>query len=256
MREEALGHKLREIAREEVPAGADLWPAIVVQVEGKGLGRPHRYASRSRLLALSAATLALALFFAATGPAAMAKVSDMMQRFGMVLLSPDAARQLTQPTLTPSGGWSQPQQTEAIAPRAVDRPIEEVQRQVDFQIRTPTWLPDGVVFRGAMASSDGQGAVVSYRGVHDPNSGIGVQMRRGRLVSGYGVPSSATQEVQVHGEPAIYAQGAWTKDGTWNERADAGMLSWEDRGFTYYVSSSGLGLSREDLVRIAESLSP
>jgi hypothetical protein len=33
-----------------------------------------------------------------------------------------------------------------------------------------------------------------------------------------------------------------------------GLLSWHDEGFTYVLQFSGLGLSRDDLIRIAESV--
>lgn len=256
MREEVLAHKLREIAKEDMPEGADLWPVIVTRVRRERVRARHRNATRGRFLAIALIAVALALVLVTGGSIATAKVGDMLQRFGIVLLGPEPGTRVTQPAQAPVGTWSQPRQVEAGVPHPVDRPLEEVQRQVDFQIRTPTWLPDGIVLRGAVASGDGQAAVASYRAIRDPNIGLSVQMRRGRQAGGYGVPASAIEDVWVHGVSAVYARGAWTKDGTWNDSADAHMLSWEDKGFTYYLSSSGLGLSREDLVRIAESLSP
>jgi hypothetical protein len=53
------------------------------------------------------------------------------------------------------------------------------------------------------------------------------------------------QKVTVNDQPAIYE---------WVEGKDLGTLSWEQDGFTYTVGGRGLGLSRDSLIRIAETL--
>jgi hypothetical protein len=58
----------------------------------------------------------------------------------------------------------------------------------------------------------------------------------------------------VHGRPAIYARGGNGDRGGWDATVDAGLLSWHDDGFTYVLQFSGLGLSRDELIRIAESV--
>jgi hypothetical protein len=79
-------------------------------------------------------------------------------------------------------------------------------------------------------------------------------MQRGAQVGGYVLPSSAAQDVRVNGHTAVYAQGSWDEFQRWNRRADAALLSWDENAFTYVLSFSGLGLSRDDVIRIAESL--
>jgi hypothetical protein len=75
------------------------------------------------------------------------------------------------------------------------------------------------------------------------------------------VPESAAQSLTVNGHPASYAHGKWRPANgdpasglQWDSTADDGVLSWDDRGLTYVIWSSGLGLSRDDLVRVGESL--
>ncbi|HET8631236.1 MAG TPA: hypothetical protein VFL91_27775, partial [Thermomicrobiales bacterium] len=101
--------------------------------------------------------------------------------------------------------------------------------------------------------------IVSYMpvagGPYPPSTGLGIQQTAGStLHGGYAIPTSQVQDARVNGRPAAYAHGAWTEAGVWDGTLDAGMLSWEEGGFTYVVHSSGLGLGREDLVKIAESL--
>lgn len=76
---------------------------------------------------------------------------------------------------------------------------------------------------------------------------------RGEPAGGYVIPSSAAQNVTVHGHPAVYAHGSWNETREWHSDVDSAILSWED-GFTYVLHYSGLGLSRTDMIRIAESL--
>jgi hypothetical protein len=75
------------------------------------------------------------------------------------------------------------------------------------------------------------------------------------------VPESAAQSLTVSGHPATYARGKWQPGSVdppsgmqWDSTSDDGVLSWDDGGVTYVVWSSGLGLSRDDLIRIGESL--
>jgi hypothetical protein len=75
------------------------------------------------------------------------------------------------------------------------------------------------------------------------------------------VPESAALSLTVGGHPATYARGKWQPGSgdppsgmQWDSTVDDGVLSWDDGGVTYVVWSSGLGLSRNDLIRIGESL--
>jgi hypothetical protein len=81
-----------------------------------------------------------------------------------------------------------------------------------------------------------------------------IQMHVGSAAGGYAVPAAAVQQVRVGGQPAVYARGSWDKSGNWNGDANAELLSWEKDGLAYVLSASGLDLSREDMIRIAESL--
>jgi hypothetical protein len=102
--------------------------------------------------------------------------------------------------------------------------------------------------------------IVTYRPLNHVSANLRLEITEGiDTEGGYAIPGSIAQGVLVNGRPATYARGVWEKlggehDVQWNDNADAGMLSWEQDGFTYLLSSYQLGLSSEELIRIAESL--
>jgi len=79
------------------------------------------------------------------------------------------------------------------------------------------------------------------------------------------LPKSREQTVMVSDYFATYVHGSWRSDGQgdpnesignhrWDDSRDSAWLSWqEEEGPTYILSASDLKLSREDLIRIAES---
>ncbi len=255
MRDQFVRQLLEETASEAVPESMNLWPALSSRIEAAHARRNRRWPSRRRLVLVGLAVVVLALSLVAATPAGAAVgraflPSGMLQRFGMVLVRPTLV-----PSHTPAAGRPQaePKADAPSGPLTPSLTLEEAQQQVSFLIRTPAWLPGDVVYRGALVAPDGT-VVVSYRGVDDPSKGMFIQMQQGAAAGGYAVPSSAAQQVRVGGHAAVYARGSWDRSGNWNRKADAGLLSWQQDGMTYVLSSSGLGLSRNDMIRIAESL--
>ena len=88
MRETRVRSALRQLAAEEVPEGLDLWPALGNRVR---TARAHRPAGHRRVVLVAALLVALL----AIGGTAVAAGTDMLQRFGMLLLSPSAVERLT-----------------------------------------------------------------------------------------------------------------------------------------------------------------
>jgi hypothetical protein len=210
----------------------------------------RRIALRSALVALALSLLAATPLRTFAGETLQRLPFGAVQRFGTVLIDP--GQLFRKETAPPPNNLRAPV---ASSPRLMTPSLSlaEAQRLVDFAIRTPSWLPPGVVFRGALVGPDGS-VVVSYRAANDPSKGLFIQMQRGAQVGGYVLPSSAAQDVRVNGHTAVYAQGSWDEFQRWNGRADAALLSWDENAFTYVLSFSGLGLSRDDVIRIAESL--
>lgn len=144
------------------------------------------------------------------------------------------------------------------APRAEVKEIPaislaEAQKQVSFQIPQPGWLPEGLTLKGAHVNPPNW-ANVFYGRADGKEGGLGIEVAQGTGQTGYVFPDSAKQPVTVNGQPAIYIHGAWNGQGQWNDNEDAAALEWSANGFAFHLSCSGLGLSRDDVVRIAESL--
>ncbi len=145
------------------------------------------------------------------------------------------------------------------APRAEVREIPavslaEAQKQVSFNIPQPGWLPEGLTLKGAHVNPPGWANVFHGR-ADGREGGLGIEATQGTGKTNYVFPDSAKQPVAVNGQPAIYIHGAWNGQGQWNDNADAATLEWSANGFALHLSGSGLGLSRDEIIRIAESVS-
>lgn len=268
MKEPRISRHMHELAELGVPTDLDLWPAIRAQVtatrpagQGQSLMLSRLKARRglpwagARQLVAACCTVVLVLMLGllATAPAVRAAVlTQMQQRFGIVLI---------EPTAVPPPSGARPATSTAQPIRWMSP--TEAQQQVPWPIRLPMWLPPGLTLRGVdvfgMDSPSGpKGTLVSYGPSSEMLGGLGIQQRAGSGEGGPAFPASKAQEVRVNGQPAIYVRGVWERtDGwnlQWNDAADSAILSWEADGFTYYIQFGGLGLTREDLIRIAESL--
>lgn len=143
----------------------------------------------------------------------------------------------------------------AAAPLALES-MEAVRRQVPFTIRLPEWLPDGLTLRGAYVGPT-QSVAVSYGQSGDPAAGLGLEEgAESASPAGYAFPPSVRQHTLVNGMPATYVHGAWNERGQWQDGADVVFVSWQQGGLIYAVHASGLQLSRDELLRIAESITP
>lgn len=134
--------------------------------------------------------------------------------------------------------------------------LSQAQARVDFHIPRFNWLPADVVFRGALVD-DPHSCLLSYRGMH--GGGLGLSIHEGPLSGGPAVPSFAVQQVTVDGQPALLVTGSYESAGpgspaNWNPSADASELLWTRGAFSFDLTSSGLHLTREDMLRIATSM--
>lgn len=238
-------------------------------------------------LALRAGAVAAVLFVAAllllaTVPSVRAAFGRMMQqRFGLVLVEPTPQTA----TISEPEEGSQGQLSEKIIP-----PISfaEVQAQVPFAIPLPTLLPQGFELwasrvgtgpHGESMDEDGNRITIeppvqvilhfkpdeSSKNRYHPEATLGLDIvDQTGLRGGYAVPAGSDEDVEVNGNPAVFVRGAWVRldegkppspdNMTWDDTADAVMLSWEADDFTYILSGSHLGLTQEEYIRIAESI--
>jgi hypothetical protein len=220
-----------------------------------------------RIAAVCSTALVLLVGLVAATPPARAAVENFMQRFGLVLVDPAA------PTPLPAEGVAEPSMSsQAMVPQKLD--FEEAQRRTPFPILLPTWLPPGVEMT-ALDADDGSwacppqegcgnlelpaGVVAMYKKPGDTWSGITLQATKitSQNYGGYVVDPAAVQDATVNGVPAAYVDRSYEEqDGQANivREVDGHMLSWEQDGVTYVLQADNLGLTRDQVIRIAESL--
>jgi hypothetical protein len=229
-----------------------------------------------RVGAFAAVFIVAAVLLLATVPSVRAAIGRFFeQRFGLVFVDP---AELEAPVVAePDEGREVQVVEEVILPRS----FEEVQAQTPFRIPLPALVPDGLEQWAARMSEYGAGesggsngereivVMVTYKptaaSAYDPSAALSLKVHnRTGVEGGYAVAASAEEAVTVNGAPAVYARGAWERPDEnepldpanmiWDADAAAAMLSWEADGFTYTLDGYLLGLSREDYVRIAESV--
>ncbi len=128
--------------------------------------------------------------------------------------------------------------------------VNEAQSKVPFPIPQPGWLPSGLVLRGVYVGAP-HSLSIAYVPAAAPASdapgkaGLSITVMtedsRGTIALG----GAESRPVFVNGNKGRY----WVVEGK-----DLTMLSWTAGGLRYAVLSSGLGLTQNELLRIAESL--
>ena len=257
-----------EIVEQAAPGSTvNLWSHIEAQINipaNKTAGSILRR-KRERLavgLALAAIVIG-SLFFV---PAVRAFAEDILQHMGIAFVDTDQFDPDTQVGKLEATFISPPPSLSS----------EEIRAQINFSLRLPGWLPEGLDYtRGNISTYDPQ----SWEG-----SGKKVGMEYGRTASfdfasgllllhandgAISAPpllaESRQQAVTVNGQAGIYVHGGWQDDGRgdpntrlgilqWDDQADDAYLTWTQDGVTYLLEAHNLGLALEDLQRIAASM--
>jgi hypothetical protein len=242
----------------------------------RAAGRPVGWSRALRPAGVLAGILVVAaLLLLATVPSVRAALDRLFeQRFGIVLVEPS---QLEAPILS-SAGDERAQEVQEAMTVIPQISFHEAQAQVDFPIPQPAVVPEGLELWATHVSEypardgqDGSQTIVVLQ--YLPAGGLVVDTtpalsllitNKTGLQGGYAVAAGAEESVAVNGAPAVYARGAWERIAEdeppaqanlfWDAGSDAAMLSWEADGFTYTLQGYLLGLSREDYIRIAESV--
>lgn len=155
-------------------------------------------------------------------------------------------------------------------------PLDEAIRLAPFPIGLPSVVPPGMAVRDAIVSTPPPGAaagvggrvIVSYAPAAGPG-GFGLDQARGPSTRADGadlfpyVIPLTHEPISVNGQIASYFRGAWhvapasagaPGASTFDAGADVGLLHWRDGDMAFRLQQSGLRLTRDDLIRIAESV--
>jgi hypothetical protein len=232
--------------------------------------RPFGGSRRRLAIGLTIAALAVALGMILTPVGAVVARSvlpqGMQQFFGIVsgapvTLSPPSNRVTPMPGTSPVPCSQVPPPTGNLTGVLCypDLSLAAAQNRVTFTIPTPSTLPNGVTYYGAIVDSP-RSVMLSYRSVTKASAGLGLSIDEGTQVGGSAVPSGSLEPVQVDGNPAYYVRGDYESSGPgavahWNPNGNAEELTWRQNGLTFDMTSGGLHLSEAEFIHIAESVS-
>ncbi len=262
-----------EMAEQAAPGNSiDLWPRIESQVALKvrETAPPNPPMKRVRPAIGLAVWLGLLLLIAGSFvfvPAVRAFAEDVIQRLGIAFVkteqfSPDTQVGSADLIINPS------------PPPSLS--LEEVRAQINFALRLPAWLPEGLdytyysIHTYDPQSWEGSGQKVGVEYGRTPGFDFASGLLRlnandGPISAPPLLAESRQQAVTVNGQPGIYVHGGWQDDGRgdpntsigplrWDDQADDAYLTWMQDGVTYLLEAHNLGLDLEDLQRIAASM--
>lgn len=282
MKEQHVPPILQEIAEDNVPKTVDVWPAIHARIMETGT------AEHSRQTGLRIGTgriligVCVVIFLLAMGlPIAVLAAQGKIGFFGVTLVhdKPGTSPGITLSLPTPTPAPSNVRKGDVYCPDCRTSPVPvqllsvtEAQTFVPFLIRVPTWLPDtfmpvrASIPRTASNKTDGPASVnMGFEHRPDVHGWISLDEIQGEQTGPYGIEARQAQQVKVNGHSAVFARGKWQTDpktghlpanqpSQWDDMANAGILAWAVDGITYVLRFEGVDLTRETMIRIAESI--
>jgi hypothetical protein len=260
---------LQEIAERRAPRTTiNLWSQIASRLEDRPgerkIGMVTR-TSRSPFAWMIAALILLVVVVVAV-PQARASVSGFFQRMGM---------EFTQPHQGPGDAAVENIEPVRVTPRP-SMALDEIREQFPYDLLVPTWLPDDLALSHAGLShstseenpAGSPCARLVYRTtgapIDDPHY-LSFQVSPGECGGPFLLPATKEQGVEVNGQPGSFVQGGWRSDGKgdretayahlqWDDSLGDAYLAWEQEGLHYFIAAFELGLTREEMIRIAGSI--
>lgn len=151
----------------------------------------------------------------------------------------------------------------------ISKNIDEISKQAEWTIKSPGWLPEGYQFNEATYDPANKMASLTYsatRQLPGNESGLTqtnvitlVQSLRNDIIPLIAAPGADLESVTINYQPAAYAIGAWRNDNiaqtaTWDSSYQMQNINWQI-DFTYLsLSTNDTLVSKEDLLKIAESI--
>jgi hypothetical protein len=259
---------LREIAERRAPrSGIDLWPQIEMRPESSLKERRLKIVAQRYRSAYILAAAALILMAAITiaVPQARASIKEVFQRMGMEFVQPDPGPQGAVASVESIRGTPPPSMT-----------LEEIQELFPYMLLAPAWLPGdlalshaGISWSLSEENPTGSPCVrLAYREAETPTDDqryLSFQVSPGECGGPFLLPVTKEQAVEVNGVPGSFVQGGWRSDGKgdpettyahlqWDDSLGDAYLAWRQEGLNYFIAAFNLGLTREDMIRVAESI--
>ncbi|HKY54991.1 MAG TPA: DUF4367 domain-containing protein [Anaerolineales bacterium] len=262
MKTKKIQSMLKQAVEREIPSSQiDLWRAVQAElVAGKHplFQQGAKMNTLKRRAAFAALTIVLLLAAALLTPQGRTLAEDVVPQF---FTRTESDSYKTEPYEL-EWGFETPFQEECgivIFPRCS---VEEIRNKVDFEVKEPAILPEGMFYQGATGGPDGVGLSYLYRDRDRLGGQLSVSVEpASKPVDPYLAAKSANVEKVLIGSlPGEFIKGALFQDEhgnvTWLPNDPQMTLRWQDGGsmYTLYYYSTRYPLTKEDLVRIAESM--
>lgn len=139
--------------------------------------------------------------------------------------------------------------------------VHYVRSKVDFEVKELAVLPEGMYYEGATGGPDW----IELAYLHQDRDRLGGELSvvvepTDRTPPAIVAKSAKVEQVRIGGLPGEYYTGILFQDEygnvTWQPNDPMATLRWEDNGSTYtlFYYSTRYPLTKEDLVRLAESM--
>lgn len=112
------------------------------------------------------------------------------------------------------------------------------------------WFPEGLTWKDLDVSALPKS--FSYIWASSTGGKLIIQTTQGAQETPTPYPKTARHQVTVNGQPGVCVQGGWDAQQQWRSETDAGALEWSADGLSYRISYTGLQLSCDDLLRMAQ----
>lgn len=169
--------------------------------------------------------------------------------------------------------------TPASTPRSVDPKIERVSRDAGWAILQPAWLPEGYTFSEILFDDKNKMVTLSYLaqrrlpgsdGLTETKQITLTQAQAGDQIPLQAAPSASLVEIQLGSKTGAYALGGWKSEfiadqneangghfqATWDGALNVQNLFWQAGGVYLVLISDDPQVSKDDLVKMASSVSP
>lgn len=256
---------LKDALEREIPSSQiRLWPAVKAELAaGNHLefrqGEKMDTLKRPRTAVFAAATVILLLALGFVTPQGRALAQSVLQFFTRTESDTyySAPSDLTFEDTTPFHAEC------GISLASGNRcSVEQIRGMVDFEVKELGTIPEGMHFVGSTGGPDFVELNYAYADRLDGNLHVAVEAvgRPSDIGTGIVAKSAQVEQVQIGDLPGEYHTGILFQDEygnvTWQPDDPMMTLRWEDGGSTYtiFYYSIKYPLSKEDLVRLADSM--
>lgn len=138
--------------------------------------------------------------------------------------------------------------------------VEEIRSKVNFEVKELAILPEGMFYEGATGGPDVVGLSYLYLDADRLGGSLGISVEPAGGPSYLAAKSANVEQVLIGSLPGEFIKGALFQDEhgtvTWLPNDPQMQLRWQDGGsmYTLHYYSTRHPLTKEDLVRLAESM--